>query len=310
MRSFYVATTFALLAMGITTNKYLLGYFSPVWFVAIRMLTASAILAFVSRSSWDQAVRGRLRKDFKLIALIAACTTFLPTWLKSFGLKYMPAAKTTLLGSIDPFVTALYAYLLFNERLTWSKAIGICFGWVGFILMASDQTPLESVWQLWGVISWPEIAVLLAIVTSRLGWTLAQQLLKRERYQPVQINTLMTGVSGLCAMSVAYASDQPICSCSPPFPQLLIPLFVTIVGSSVVGYAMYAKCLKLYSPTYVSLMGFTVPILVALFSWLFLAEPITYKLLLSFSALFTGMLIFESEHIISGIRRRAASDAS
>lgn len=290
--------------MGITINKYLLHFVSPVWFVALRMFAASAILAFMSRSSWTREMRLRLSQDFKVIALIAACTTFLPTWLKSFGLKYMPAAKTTLLGSVDPFITAFYAYLLFNERLTWRKTIGICCGWVGFVIMVSEQNAVESVWQLWSCISWPELAVLLATVISRLGWTLAQKLLKQGRYQPIQINTLMTGVSGLCAITVAGISGQPAFVEAPPLLHLAVPFAVTILGSSVLGYAMYAKCLKLYSPTHVSLVGFTVPILVAIFSWLFLAEPITYKLLVSFVALFIGMCIFESEHILRRFQRR------
>lgn len=298
MNLFYILLTFSLLAAGITINKYVLEYFTPVWFVAFRMACAGAILLFYNRKTWDETTKKRLRQDVWLIVLIAVCTTFVPTWLKAFGLKYMSAAKTTLLGSIDPFITALYAYILFGEHLTWRKTLGVLLGWVGVLVMVLAPTPQEEIWLLWGPISWPEIAALTSTAIARLGWSLAQRLLKQERYLPTQMNALVMSISGLCALVIAFSSNQPLFSQQPEASASywMLGLFaLTVVGASVVGYAMYANCLKLYSPTLVSLAGFLVPILVALFAWVFLNEPITPSLLLSFIALFTALILFEAD---------------
>jgi drug/metabolite transporter (DMT)-like permease len=295
MNLFYILFTFSLLAGGITINKYILEYFTPVWFVAFRMACAGLILGLYSAKSWDESTRKRLKQDLWIIVLIAICTTFVPTWLKAFGLKYMTAAKTTLLGSIDPFITALYAYLLFGEILTWRKAFGVLLGWIGVLLMVMAPTPQEELWRFWGPVSWPELAALSSTAIARLGWTLTQRLLKQERYQPIQMNTLVMSISGICAMVTALSSHEPVFSHTPKGYGTLFLFLLTVVGAGVIGYAMYANCLKLYSPTLVSLAGFLVPILVALFAWIFLGEPITFSLIMAFIALFAGLALFEGD---------------
>lgn len=295
MNLLYILSTFSLLAAGITINKYILEFLTPVWFVAFRMALAGLVLGLYCARSWDQATRDRLKNDFWIIIFIAVCTTFLPTWLKAFALKCMSAAKTTLLGSIDPFITAIYAYLLFGEKLTWRKTLGILLGWIGVLVMVIAPTPQEEVWRFWGPISWPEIAVLCSSAIARFGWTLAQRLLKQERYQPMQMNTIVMSLSGFCAMFTAITSEQPLFSKEPEGYGMFILFLVTVIGAGVIGYAMYANCLKLYSPTLVSLAGFLVPIFVAIFAWIFLGEPITPALLIAFMALFAGLALFEGD---------------
>lgn len=295
MNLLYILLTFSLLAGGITINKYVLEYFTPVWFVAFRMACAGLVLLIYNARSWDVETKKRLRQDIWLIILIAICTTFIPTWLKAFGLKYMSAAKTTLLGSIDPFITALYAYMIFSEKLTWRKTLGVLLGWVGVLIMILAPTSQEERWLLWGSLSWPELAAITSTAIARLGWSLAQRLLKQERYLPTQINALVMSISSLCAVSTAIVSSQPVFSKEPEGYGMISLFAITVIGASVVGYGMYANCLKLYSPTLVSLAGFLVPILVAVFAWGFLGEAITPSLLMASVALFAGLVLFERD---------------
>src|SRR5581483_2603036 len=104
--------SYAFIASGISTNKVLLHYLPPTLFVGMRMLLAGLVLlAFIYRSS--ERMRWRyIKHDIVLLTLIAGLTTFIPSVLKAYALKNMFSGKVALLGSLDPFITALYAYLL------------------------------------------------------------------------------------------------------------------------------------------------------------------------------------------------------
>src|SRR6516165_10800893 len=105
-----IIATYALLSSGIVANKILLKYLAPDLFVALRMfISGVCLLPFAlwnsHRMKWHY-----MKEDIATIFFISLCTTLVPSITKAFAYKYMLASKTALLGSIDPFVTALYAY--------------------------------------------------------------------------------------------------------------------------------------------------------------------------------------------------------
>lgn len=288
----YIFITFALLAGGITVNKYILEFLTPAWFVALRMSLAGIILLIYNIRHLNREVYTRLLEDWKLLGLVAACTTLVPSLLKAFGLKHLFAAKSTLLASIDPFVTAIFAYWLWNEKLTWRKSTGIFFGCLGMIIIASARTSEEISWQVFWYISYPELAVLAAVTLSRYGWILAQDLLKKDRYTPTQINGIIMLLSGALAWMMAWVDGEPFVE-KTTLPLPVILLFISsIVAANVIGYAMYAHCLKKYSATLISLAGFLVPLLVALFAHIWLQEPLPMAFFLASGSIFIGLFMF------------------
>lgn len=286
-----IALTFSLLAAGITANKYILYFLNPMWFVALRMSISGTVLIAYNIYRMGDRSWGRFLKDWKLLLLIAICTTLLPALLKAFGLKYMFAAKSTLLGSIDPFVTSILAYFILGESLTWRKALGIGLGFIGLIIVALSRTPPEVNWELFYRISYPEIAVVVASIISRYGWMRAQKLLKSERYAPSEINGAIMMISGLAGFGLVAISQEPLYA-TPSIPFTAVVAFgATIMLANVFGYILYARLLKSHSATLISLAGFLVPLLVALFAYLCLSEPLDLSFFIASAIIFSGLVL-------------------
>jgi len=284
-----------LLASSFSANKVLLGWLPPIFFVGIRMLCAGLIMIAVHYRNNKRLKFSYFKRDLLTIIGIALFTTYFPSLLKAYGLKGLPSSKAALIGSCDPFVTALYAYILWKEKLTLKQFLGITVGFLGVMLLMASGSLSEASLHAWFIFSWPELAALGAVVVGRYGWILVRSLLKKERYKPTEINGLSMVVSGFLALGTSALID-PISSISiPSWTQFVILFGYTIVAGNIVGYGLYAYCLKKYSLTFISLAGFSIPLFVTLLGWLFLGEKLTLLFGVSIFIIFVGLLLFNFE---------------
>lgn len=287
------------LASAISSNKVLLGMFPVILFVGIRMMCAGILMcAYSYRSSTHMHWR-YIKKDLVALVGISLFTTYFPSILKAFGLKYLFSSKAALYGSIDPFVTVLYAYFLWHETLSWKKILGIAIGFGGILLMTIGQTPPEKGWEAWLVVSYPELASLASVIISRWGWILLRSLVRRERYTPLEVNGLSMAGSGVLALATATVLGEWQYVSITSVPKFLWLFAYTVVIGNVVGYTMYAYIIKHTNITLVSFAGFTIPVFVGLIGWLILAEPISFNLVISGCFVLIGLLIFYYDELRS-----------
>lgn len=290
---------FALFASAITTNKVILQWLSPAFFVGIRMLTAGLLL-FIIRAWRSPRMRiCYLKSDIFTILIISAFTTFIPSLLKAFGIKYMISSKAALIGSLDPFITAIYAYFLWNEKLSVKKLLGMIIGFSGILFLLTSTSPSEEIFQSFWIISLPELAVFCSMVISRYGWIMARNMLKNERYQPSELNSLIMITGGIYAL--IYANVLGVCDfCTIPTSINFFALFTyTVIIGNMIGYTIYAQFLKKYNLTLVSLAGLSVPLFVHLYGPFALGESISSHFFIALAIVFTGMYIFYQDEIKS-----------
>ena len=273
----FLLTGFASFASAIIINKILLFY-----------------LPYTScRLTWSHCKKNSL----KLLA-IPLCTTYIPSLLKAYALKNLPATKATFFGSIDPFIAALFAFILWNERLTARQAIGIILGFIGTgIVLTTTRSNFETTLRVWHVFSYPELAALAQVILSRYGWMIAQQVLKQENYTPAELNGIIMTIGGIYSLITAsmFESVSTLCL-SHPWKIGLLFVYTVIVGN-VFGYTVYTAYLKRYSATLVALAGCSIPLFVQIFSWMFLGESPSFNLWLAFSITFMGIFIFYSSEL-------------
>ncbi len=258
------------------------------------------------------------KRYFSLLCIIALFTTFFPSNLKAYALAHMPSSKMAFFGTLDPFVAALGSYVLYNERLSIQKWLGLGIGFLGMLVLIFTSSPLEQSLRAFSVISYPEIAAFFAIVISRFGWILAQDLLKKNIVGPVQINILTMFMGGLLSLVVAFQRAQttviplthapltilttPPLSLISPFNQLIGFLLYTIIMGNMLGYTLYAKVLKHYSATFIALSGFSIPLMVHLLGWLFLGEQLSFVFFCACGITFSGLLLFFFDERSSNIK--------
>lgn len=288
---FDVFLAFGLIASATSTNKILLSTLPPIFLVGARMLFAGLILWAIACYKKTPINFKRIKSDAAILGIITLCTTFLPSILKSYALKYMPSANAAFFGTLDPFVTAFYAYLIFNEKLNWQKFLGISLGFFGaFILMfTSLNTKTFSFY--------PALSALIAVAIVRLGWILVQRLLRENKYTPIQINSITMLGSGILSLAASFSIESigSISICNP-INFTCLSLYTIIIGN-VISLTLYATLLKSYNATLLSLASFSVPLFVALFGWLYLNEPISINFFASLLLTFIGLCIFNYDKL-------------
>lgn len=294
---FWIVLGFALLASAFTANKFLLFELSPVFFVGLRMLIAGTLIIGFYLLKRSKNLRPKhLLQDAGSLLTICFSTTFVPSVFKAFALKYLLSSEAVLIGSLDPFITAVYAYFLFNEKLTLRKFMGICLGFFAItLLMSTRHTALGDIFDPSKLLSWPVLAALAAVIIGRYGWILTQSLLKKERYTPAELNGVSMLGSGILALSTSYITGQAAPLSIWVSPQMLGLLAYTVVIGNLVAYTMYAHFLKKYPVTLISFLGFSVPICSHFYGWMVLDEPLSWKFFLATAIAAYGLVIYSKE---------------
>lgn len=309
---------FALLASATMANAYCLRFLPLVIVAGLRMLVAGIILVIIFRKKSPRLKIAYLKQDIGLLLVISMLTMLIPALLKAYALKYLATSKAAFFGSLDPFVTAIYAYLFWNERLNIQKIIGICIGFSGILILLASRSSQEERHMLWWIISYPEIAAILAMAIGRLGWLLVQGLLKRDRYNAPEINGITMTLSGAATFIAPFFSALVLMilgmigilnplenpreyavsffsinvSQITNLPFLILALVHTIIVGNVIGYTLYSSFFKHHSATFISLAGFSVPMYIYSFDVLRGIEPFSFEFLAAALVTFTGLIIF------------------
>lgn len=283
---------FMLMGSAVSANKIVMGVLPSTLFTGIRMLSAGLILLAIvipknKRFSWDY-----LKKDLIALFMVGFCTTYVTSLLKAWALKNLLSSKAAFIASLDPFVAALYAYLLWGEKLSLKKWIGLCLGFSGVALLLHVDVGFEQFHHTLFSVSLPELAALAAMVIGRYGWILAAQFLKKGRYTSMELNGISMTSSGLAALATASFVDPIQSSLMAINFKTACSMAYSIVVGNLISYNIYGYCLKKHSITMVSLFGFVIPLTVATIGFFFLHEEITTRFVFSALVIFTGLTTF------------------
>lgn len=288
----HILAAYFLFASAISVNKFLLGTLSFIFFVAIRTLVAGILMTGYTFIKTRHFPFENLKKDIWLLLLISVFTNFLPSLLKAYGLQNLTSSKSTLLGSLDPFVTAIFAYCMFGERLTKNKLAGMLVAFSGILVLLFTTSPAEEIAGTWGIISLPEIAALMSMVLSRYGWIMAQKLLLSNRYTPLQFNGINMLIGGCYALGTSIAMGTCDFCTMPPTASFWVAFSYTVFIGQIAGYTVYAHLLKRYSVTLISLCGLAVPLYVHLLGPFIVGEKISLVFFIALGLVFAGTYIF------------------
>lgn len=281
----------ALLASGTTANKLLLRYMPVTFFVGLRMLLSGGILGIWIYPQSQRLRLGYLRQDWIKLLLVSLCTTCLPTLFKAYALKHMPLQKASLLASFDPFVAALYGYILFHEKLGWQKFLGMAVGFSGivFLLVSSSCSALSSFYCL----GLPECAALVSVFISRYGWIMVAQLITKDRYNTYEINSLMMIIGGTLSLFLSLYAGAFSTSFIAEFPvSLWLMLIYTVLIGNICAYSLWSSLFKKYSMSFMSLTGFSISIFSAVYGYFLFHEQLTVQFFVASCIIFLGLLIF------------------
>ncbi len=282
-------------ATAIVANKALLSVIPLTILVGLRMFVAGIALIYMERKRHFKAGLTRFKQDWHVLVAIILFTTLAPALFKAYGLKYMISAKASFISSIDPFVTAIYAYFLYSERLSWQKFFGLCIGITGTMILISSTTPVEQTLKAFSIFSYPELATLASVCIGRLGWINVQQQVRSNRYTPREINGLIMLGAGSISLLAAVYYQESFASLLALSPLNMGLLAYSIIVGNMFAYTFLTYMLKKHSATLMSLAGMSVPIMVSVLGYTCLGEVPTWHVIVAGALVLIGLVIFNQE---------------
>lgn len=292
---FLVFALYALFASVFTLAKDALHYTEPLFLVGSRMVAAGTLLLsyhlFIQKKSLYIPA-----KDWAIFGAFAFSAIYFTNILEFWGLQYLTSFKTCFLYSLSPFISALFSYWIFKERLSSNKWLGLYIGVCGMVPILLQQTNQEELsGEIW-LFSWAELAVLTAAICSVYGWIQLKQTVQRG-YSPI----LSNGIAMLLGGGIALVHSWCVEPWSPlpisDYPHFILSTCALIVVSNLICYNLYGYLLAHYSATFMAFAGLTTPLFTSLFGWFFLQETVSWPFFLSLAILSTGLTVFHREEL-------------
>jgi len=313
---FLVLLQYLLLASTFTLGKAAIHYASPVFFISVRMLLAGSLLLgymyFFNKKSWQFST-----KDILSYAQLTLFHIYISFLCEFWALQYVSSAKACLLYNLSPFVTALFSYCMFAERLNGKKWLGLAIGLFGFLPILLAHAPKEGIaGQLWGL-SLPEISLLISVCSSAYAWLLIKKLIQHKGYSILMLNGIaMTSGGVLAFITSLFVDGAPRVSCCAASGDSLGAYFTAVLGTQEIGFLMfmiylialiiianiicfniYGFLLRRYSATFLSFAGFTTPLFAAVWGYVLLAETIGWHFFASLGITFVGLYLFYQQEL-------------
>jgi len=288
----YIFGGYAIFASATTLNKLILFHLSPLFYVGIRMVASGVLIIAYHLVKSSRMKVCYLLPDVKTLLLISAFTTFIPSVLKAFALKNLISSKATLIASLDPFVTALYAYFLWDERMRPKQLIGMAISFIGIALLIWPTNALDNQFGSVWIFSLAEIAAFVSMIIARYGWIRAQTIIRSERYTPSELNGLIMLIGGSYALITSALTGEFNLSSIPMTWNFWLVFLYSVTIANILGYSIYGSLLKKYPITLTSLCGMSIPLFVHLYGPLVLGEPLSALFFVSLAFVALGIFLF------------------
>ena len=286
----------ALFATSFPMGKYLLSFASPLFLSGTRMLTAGSILMMYEY--YQHKAKWHFKKEdaftFIQIIVLGMYATYA---LRLYALDVLPIWKVSFFYNFSPFLTALYAYLLFNQKISIKQWLGLSIGLVGMIPILISSSPVEATMGEFFYISRYELFLMLSVSLHCYSWILIQKLVRYKQYQTSIVNGICMSAGGLISLIHAYiVLGTPHISNPVAFAK---GLTITIFVSNILCHNIYAGLLKKYSATFMSFTSFLSPLFAAVYGWAFFQEKISWHFYLSIVIVLIGLYVFYQDELRS-----------
>lgn len=268
-----------------TIAKYGLVEFTAIEFTAIRMMAAAPLLLlltfFIEKSLYVE------RKDIPRLIVVSFVGIVLYQTLFMETVKYTSATNASLLISISPIFTTLFAVLLKQEKFSSRKLIGSMIAFVGAALVLVAGHSLASSFYGNGI----------GMITS-ICWglypVLAGPLIKKYSALRVTAWSALVGAIPLLLLSGPHVFVMPfhITKGMTLFALLYSIFFVTVFGL-VMWYIGVQKIGASHTMVYM----YITPIVAVLFAAIWANESISLQQMIGGIIIFFGLWFVKLEKV-------------
>ncbi len=297
----YIVILYTFCASGFTLAKEALEVTTPFFFVASRLLVAGAglLLWFFLRGNQLPVMR---KRSWLYLLQVSILATYLAFICDLWSLQFFSSSESAFIFNFTPFITALFSMIWFSERLTARKLIGMGLGFSAALLLIGTLPRFSGA----EVLSWPFLALCLAVILGAYGWIAMRILVQEERLPIAFINGVSMFSAGVLALGTSYWVEFLAWRPLPIFDVRLF-LFVTLSAIILVNIGftnLYSFLLRRYTATLLSCAGLLCPFIVSVLGRVFLNETLHTSFFIALFIFSLGLLLFYSEELRQGYYAR------
>jgi drug/metabolite transporter (DMT)-like permease len=262
-------------------TKTLVQSVSPLWTTAIRSAIATVAL-FVVLLARGQLILPR-RGDVPVIVVVAVLHMAAFSALVAFGLQFVPAGRSIVLGYTTPLWVAPAAWLFLNEPVTRSRLAGIGLGLAGLVAMFN---PMAFDWSDRNALIGNGLILLAALCwAANILYVRAHQWISTPFQMVFWQALLATAILSALALSI---DGVPQVNWRPGLASAF--LYAGICGTALAHWAMVMVNRSLPAVT-TSLGLLATPVVGVATSAICLGEPIGNSLIFAMAMILGGIAI-------------------
>ncbi|NBP00337.1 MAG: DMT family transporter [Proteobacteria bacterium] len=291
---------YAFFASTFTIGSEAIKHVAPLFFTGIRMITSGILLLAFYRFFQNGSFKIK-REEIKWFIVILLFHIYFSFGLEYISYKYLSGAKVCLLYNLSPFITALFSYIFFYEKMTIKKWIGFIVGFLGFLPMLLEETPIiENTLGSIGFVSYAELMAIGSVISSCIGWIAMRKLTTEHNHSYFFVNAFGMFFGGLLTLASAPLFETAPTITALTNPSFLVSLSLLILIGNVFAFNLYAHLLHRYTATMISFFGFITPLFTAFYDWVWFGTTVSLSFYLTIAFVTYGLYLFYQEELKQG----------
>jgi len=257
-----------------------LRYTDPLVIASVRSIIGGLVLLAwrqgnVQKESFD-------RRAIWITFVAGTCWVGIPMALTAWALQYITGGLGSILQSTTPFFVAFFAYFLLKEsQLTRVLMIGLVIGFLGIIVLFSDD-PIEV---SGGSAFLAGVAVL--ITSACIGFAQAFSRRYFKRRDLIGFNMYVLLFAGFETLPFCFLGGAPRFSLTP---ELAVALLYLGIMATAIPFVMYFKLFQRINIVLLSMISYVIPLVAVLAGILWLGERMTLADILGSALVLLGVV--------------------
>ncbi|MDE3058171.1 MAG: EamA family transporter [Bacteroidota bacterium] len=253
----------------------------PMLSSGLRFVVASAVLYPMIK--FRGVTIHRTREARKIYLLIALTAFSVPYGLVYWGEQFIPSGLASVLFAVYPFGVALFSQLFLpSEKMTAWKTAGIAVGFLGILVIFSNDLYTSNKDALWGMGAVVLSAVLQAysvILIKKFGHTVDPMV---TTFVPILYSAFVLFAASIFFENYAHVHFST---------GTILSIFYLGIFGTVVTFVSYFWLLKRVEAVILSLTSFITPVIAVILGVIILSEELSSRVLIGAAIVLAGILL-------------------
>ncbi len=209
---------------------------------------------------------------------IGAINSAIPFALFAWAAQRAPAGIGAISNATAAMFTALVALMLYGERISLKRSVGLVAGFTGVVVLASGKTDGESVWQA-------ALAGTFAALLYGFGGNFLRRYLGTLPPAATASATLICASVLFAPLAIATWPTEPI-----PTVSWLSAIALGVVCTGIAYLLFYRLIYRIGAPR-ASTVTYLIPLFGVMWAWALLGEPVTFSMAIACLLILTGVAL-------------------